>query len=142
MINNKNNDSVQHISLSPLIEDKLYVCGITYLGFIYIWGLNDSGTKPLLKYSFSEKRALICSWNQLDWSKIALGSETMKTGMVLNLTLKMVNNKMKGFNVDSINTTDNDGKSVYGVYFGTMQANKNILLTCASDGRLRLFNPP
>jgi hypothetical protein len=69
----------------------------------------------LLKYSFSEKRALICSWNQLDWTKIALGSETMKTGMVLNLTMKMVNNKMKGFNVDSINTTDNDGKSVYGV---------------------------
>lgn len=39
----------------------------------------------------------------------------MKTGMVLHLRLKMVSNKMKGFDVDSIVTTNNDGKSVYGV---------------------------
>jgi len=67
-----------------------------------------------MKYAFSDKkRALICSWNQLDWTKIALGSETYKAAIIIKIDKKLNNNGLiREFIVLENITTDHDNKSV------------------------------
>ena len=48
----------------------------------------------------------------MDWTKIALGSEALKSAIVLNINTVLVGTTVNKFVVDNIVQIDHDGKSV------------------------------